>query len=343
VAQDGRVVYIPENYDDALQFSTVLSLEYALEGIVPELQSALGIVPASACEAGFRLISHAMGETCVPEDVQRVVALEWSYVEDILALGAMPVGVADIAGYNNWVKIAPQLDDTVADVGTRQEPNLEVLASLAPDLIIASSLRVANNYEALQAIAPVLVFDSYPVDVSHYEEMTNTFTTIGVALNREAEAQAVLDDMVAYFALAGQALADAGRAGETFILAQTFLSSEVPTFRLFTINALAVQVLEQMGLSNAWGDAAQPYGFTTVDFEAFVSIPDTNFFYIAQPDYQPTLVASPLWGALPFVLSDRAYWLGGDVWLFGGPLSMQVLVDTILGAMNVALPEVTPE
>src|SRR5690606_2042875 len=37
VAQEARIVFIPAAYDDALQFSTVLSLEYALEGIVPEL------------------------------------------------------------------------------------------------------------------------------------------------------------------------------------------------------------------------------------------------------------------------------------------------------------------
>ena len=33
VAQDGRIVFVPTEYDDALQFGTVLSLEYALEGI----------------------------------------------------------------------------------------------------------------------------------------------------------------------------------------------------------------------------------------------------------------------------------------------------------------------
>jgi iron complex transport system substrate-binding protein len=41
VVENGRVVYIPPEYDDALQFSTVLSLEYALKGIVPELQAVV--------------------------------------------------------------------------------------------------------------------------------------------------------------------------------------------------------------------------------------------------------------------------------------------------------------
>jgi iron complex transport system substrate-binding protein len=102
-----------------------------------------------------------------------------------------------------------------------------------------------------------------------------------------------------------------------------------------------VQVLEQIGLENAWGDAAQPFGFTTVDFEAFVAIGDTNFFYVAQDEYQAMLADLPLWNGLPFVQSGRAYWLGGDAWLFGGPLSMQVVVDSVLTAMGIERPEVT--
>jgi hypothetical protein len=37
--------------------------------------------------------------------------------------------------------------------------------------------------------------------------------------------------------------------------------------------------------------------------------------------------------------------MGGDVWLFGGPLSAEVLVDTVLTTMNVELPaaDATPE
>lgn len=45
--REGRVVFVPMEYDDALGFSTVLSLEYALEGILPELEAALGSAEAT--------------------------------------------------------------------------------------------------------------------------------------------------------------------------------------------------------------------------------------------------------------------------------------------------------
>jgi iron complex transport system substrate-binding protein len=340
--REGRTVFVPTEYDDALQFSSVLSLEYALEGLLPELAAAVGEeAQETACETGFKPVTHALGETCVPGNAERVVALEWTFAEDLLALGLQPAGVADIEGYKSWLKIPVELDETVADVGTRQEPNLEAITALAPDLILAVNFRHAEIYDTLSAIAPTLMFDPYPADGTHYDEMLATFATVAQATGREAEAEAVLEGLTAKFAAARSALEAAGRGGETFILSQTYLASEVPTFRLFTDNALAVQVLEQIGLENAWGDAAQPYGFSTVDFEAFASIGDTNFLYVAQDEYQATLTGLPLWNGLPFVQSGRAYWLGGDAWLFGGPLSMQVVVDTVLSAMGIAHPEAT--
>src|SRR5690242_17122902 len=68
---------------------------------------SLGMVRAqdAKCSAGFRLIEHVGGKTCITENPQRVVALEWTYVEDLLALGVQPVGIADIEGYKAWVKI----------------------------------------------------------------------------------------------------------------------------------------------------------------------------------------------------------------------------------------------
>jgi iron complex transport system substrate-binding protein len=292
---------------------------------------------AATCAEGERAIAHALGEACVSETAQRVVALEWTYAENLLALGVQPVGVADIAGYENWLNIPLTLDPSVADVGTRQEPNFEAITALEPDLIIAVSFRAGQNYETLSAIAPTLVFDPYPTDgTTHYDEMLATFNTMAVALGREAEAETVLAGLEADLAAARASLAAAGRLGESFVLAQIFPSNEIPTFRLFTDNALATEILVQAGLVNAWGDAPQQFGFSTVEFEGLVGIEADNFLYVAQDDYQPVLTGSPLWNGLPFVANERAYWLGGDAWLFGGPLSMQVVLTTILEAMDVA-------
>ena len=337
--QEGRVVYLDPQSENALGFSSPLSLAYALEATVPQLESIFSDSTADAvCGEGFWHLSHDLGETCIPDDAETIVSLDWSLTEHVLALGVQPLGVADIAGYKNWVDIPTALADDVADVGTRQEPNLEQIAELAPDLIVASSSRVTENYDELSAIAPTIVINAYPPDgASQYDEMLTTFNTIATALNREAEAREVLNDLQAKYDLATSALADAELFNNQFILAQSFLSSDSPTFRLFTNNAMAVQVLEKIGLDNAWEDVPQQYGYTTVDFEGFSTIGDVHFFYTAQPEDNTLITSAPVWAVLPFVQSESAYWLGNDVWLFGGPLSAAKLVDTIMTSLGIEL------
>lgn len=301
----------------------------------------------ASCETGFRPFVHKMGTSCVPENPQRVVALEWTYVEDVLAVGVQPVGIADIAGYNEWVKIPVTLDKSVADVGDRSEPNLEKIAELKPDLIIGVYFRLIENYDDLSAIAPTLVFNPYPDDliVSQYEEMTTTFTTIAQALNREEEGQQILAHMENTYDRAQSVLEAAGRSGNEFILSQGWTYDSVATFRLFTDNAMAVQIMQQLGMENAWKDAPQLYGFTEIGIEGFADLKDNdfNFFYVAQDSDNEFFAASPLWSSLKFVQLEQAYWMGGDVWLFGGPLSAEVLVETVLTQMGLQLPEATAE
>ena len=299
------------------------------------------------CQDGFHQVTHALGHACVTENPQRVVALEWTYVEDLLALGVQPVGIADIEGYHAWVNIPVSLDESVADVGTRNEPNLERIAELNPDLIIGVNFRLTGNYDDLTAIAPTLVFNPYPEDlaVSQYEEMITTFTTIAQVVNREAEGQAVLENLEATYERAQAALETAGQDGESFILSQGWTNDSVATFRLFTENALAVQILEQIGLENAWDDAPQLYGYTEIGIEGFAELRDAdfNFVYVAQENDNSFFEESPLWNSLEFVQSEKAYWLGGDAWLFGGPLSAEVIVETILQALGIDLPAAQDE
>ncbi len=236
----------------------------------------------SRCIGGTIPVEHALGEVCIPEGVERVVAIEWTYIEDLLALGVQPVGVADIEGYNTYVQIPITLDESVADVGSRAEPNLEVIASLNPDLILTVDFRAAQNYEALSAIAPTIVFAAFPADVtvSQYDEMINSLTTIARVMGLEVEGEAAVASLNDTYARAQSALDEAGRLGEPFILSQGGRVGDVVGFRLFTDNSVAAQVLEQIGLENAWDDAPQLYGYTEIGIEGFSELQDDvfNFF-----------------------------------------------------------------
>lgn len=279
------------------------------------------------------IVEHAMGTEEFTSVPSKVVVLEWSLAEAVLALGVQPVGTADIKGYSNWVKIDPKFNADVVDVGTRQEPNLEAIAALQPDLILTVDFRAANYYEQLKGIAPTIVFGSeFEENLKDpYTYMVNTFQTIAEVLGKTEEANNVLANLEQVITDEKQKLADAGKAGEKFVISQAWTNQNAAVMRLFTYNSMASQLLEKVGLVNAMPtDVFQPNGFETADVEGLVKVQDANFLYVAQAEDNPfetVLKDNPVWNGLTFVKEERHYGLGGDMWLFGGPLSAELVVQ----------------
>lgn len=295
--------------------------------------SASGSESPSSAASETRAIKHALGETPITGTPKRIVVLEWTYGEDLLALGVQPVGFADIKGYKQWVNVPVQLDADVTDVGTRQEPNLDTIASLKPDLIIGVKFRVEKTYEQLSKIAPTLVFDPYPADDQgdQYEEMEATFKTIADVVGKSAEADGVLADLHQSFDAAKTKLEAAGVTKTPFVLAMAFSNQNAVQFRLSTDNSLAVKILQQIGLTNAYKPKAfEVYGFSTTDVEALPQVQDANFIHIIQETdnvIDNQLKDNAVWKNLTFVKENRLYALGGDTWPYGGPLSAKLMAE----------------
>lgn len=281
------------------------------------------------------VLDHAAGTTELETPATRVVALEWTYAEDLLAVSVQPVGVADITGYNNWVSVEPALDETVQDVGTRQEPSLEAILALDPDLIIGVQFRHQPIYDQLSAIAPTLLFNPYPGEggLSQLQEMEETFRTIAEAVGAEDAAERVLAETYAVYDEARAAIEGAGLAGAEVLLAQAFSVQNAAQIRIFTDNAMAIGILEAIGLVNRWPGAYAQYGFDTVEAEGLAPVEDADaFFYVVQSTddvFANQLAENPIWQNLDFVQEDRTYALGGDTWLFGGPLSAQLVAQKV--------------
>lgn len=288
---------------------------------------------SNTSEPQTRTIKHVLGETEITGVPQRVVALEWLYAEDVMALGVQPVGIADIEGMNTWVDIPVEIGADVTDVGTRQEPNLEIIASLKPDLIIGLKSNLGSNYEAYTKIAPTLVFDPYPAEGEgdQYEEMLSTFNTIADVLDKKDEAEKVLSELDQAYADSKAKLEAAGMTERPFALAMGYSNQNAVTFRISTDNSLAVKILEHIGLTNAYKPSQfEPYGFTTTDVEALPALEDANFLHIIQESdnvIDNQLKDNPVWNGLNFVKENRVYALGGDMWPYGGPLSAQVMAQ----------------
>ncbi|WP_209121023.1 ABC transporter substrate-binding protein [Alkalihalobacillus sp. BA299] len=284
-------------------------------------------------------IEGVNGEVTLDAPAKKVVALEWTYAEDLLAVGVQPAGVADMEMYGDYVNIEPQFDDTVVDVGGRQEPNLEVLASLEPDLIIGVSFRHDAMLSELEAIAPTVIFNPYPEDesINLYEEMETTFKEIAKAVDKEAEADQVLADLDQKYEEAKAKIDSADLATKDVILTLAYSGAQAPEIRVFTPNSMASIIIEKMGLNNVHiPDQHEIFGSSTFNVEGLVKYEDANYLFTV-PDtdniYENQLKGNKVWENLTFVKEDRLYDLGEDTWLYGGPLSAGTLLDQITNTM----------
>ncbi|MFF2016910.1 ABC transporter substrate-binding protein [Paenibacillus sp. NPDC058177] len=293
----------------------------------------------SETASGPIVLKDSKGEVKLDKPAQKVVVLEWTFTEDVIALGVQPVGNADNENYKLYVTSEAPLDASVTDVGTRDEPNLETIAALKPDLIIANASNEAI-YDQLKSIAPTLIFNLYPPEGQgdQYTLMEDTFKTIATALGKTAEGDKVLADLDAHYADAKTKLAAAGKEGLNYVLTQAYSYQNAATMRLFTDNSLAVQTLDRIGLKNDWKpDNFESYGFSTSTVEALPAVQDTNLLYIVQKDddiFTKTLKDNSVWNGLTFVKEKRTYALDSATWVFGGPISSKVIVDEVVKTLT---------
>ena len=88
-----------------------------------------------------------------------VAVVDWALLETTLALGVVPVAAAELRQYARVVG-EPAVPEGVVDIGLRGNPNLELLSTLAPDLVV-----ISNFYEyrrpGFERIAEVLSLPVY--------------------------------------------------------------------------------------------------------------------------------------------------------------------------------------
>ncbi|GGS23788.1 ABC transporter substrate-binding protein [Streptomyces aureoverticillatus] len=271
---------------------------------------------------------------------KRVVGTEWNEVESLISLGVDPVGVADVKGYKTWDKAVPLKNDP-KDIGTRGEPSMDTVASLKPDLILASTDLPAAAVKQLRKVAPVLAIRSADA-ADPIGQMTENLDLIAKATGTTKQSAKLKKDFEAKLADGKKALADAGLGGADYAFADGYVTSNQVSIRPFTSGSLIGAVNEKIGLKNAWkvkGDKS--YGLGATDVEGLTKLDkDVQFAYIGNKGdktstpFSGVLAKDKVWTSLPFVKKGNVHRLPDGIWMFGGPESMNQYVDSVVDALT---------
>jgi iron complex transport system substrate-binding protein len=160
-------------------------------------------------DGATRTVEHALGTSEVPVDPQRIVVVDRrGSLAFLLELGLEPVGALEatwLFGEPFHPLIAEQAESAgVEPIDGTDGPNLEQIATLQPDLIIGNVRDMAETSDELAQIAPTV-----GLEWNFADPLANA-VTIGDAVGRGEEAQALVDDFDASLDAAAADTADPG-------------------------------------------------------------------------------------------------------------------------------------
>ena len=156
----------------------------------------LGMAAAAAAESAPETVTitslNGNGEAVeleVPYDPQRIAILDMAALDilDRLGLGDRVVGSATTS-LEYLQAYVPS--DTIANLGTIKEADLEAVMACEPDVIFIGG-RLSASYDALSEIAPV-VYLSTDAEIGVVESVRNNATTIASMFGLEAQVEELM-------------------------------------------------------------------------------------------------------------------------------------------------------
>jgi iron complex transport system substrate-binding protein len=270
-------------------------------GALLTLVAACGSAPGTApAQAPFRVVTHAMGETAIPAQPKRVVALDQSFVDAVLTLETPLVGYTTYRAIEGGLPeylgpLAATYGTDAVSVGKLEEPSLEQIAALKPDLILSAKVRHEAQYAQLSQIAPTVFSETTGPTWKENLRLT------GQALGKEELAEAKISEYQQRATAIGQEIA--AKSGGTLPTVSIVRFAGEETVRLYSEKSYAGIVLHDVGFPRP---ATQPTSDKiAVDLspERIVDLDADQIFVATWADPTATgpkaqFTSNPLWSRL---------------------------------------------
>jgi len=259
-------------------------------------------------------IEHAYGETVIESKPERVATVAWSNQEVPIALGVVPVGMAEVTwGDDDGDGVLPWVEDKLEELGA-QTPVLfdetdgidfEAVADTQPDVILAAySGLTQEEYDTLSKIAPVVAYPEVAWGTSYEDMIRLNSAALGLADEGDALIEELHGDVDA-------ALADHPELADANVLFSYIDPSDFSQIGFYTSLDTRPGFLESLGLPVPAVVAEESDGvqfYTSVSAEQADRFADVDVFVTygdASGSIIPQLQADPLLSQIPAIAEGR--------------------------------------
>ncbi len=250
-----------------------------------------------------RVVEHAMGKTTIPAPPKRVVALDQSFVDAVLALDTEVVGFTTYRALTDKLPgylgaSAQRYGREAQVVGTLEAPSLEKIIALKPDLIVSAKVRHEALYDKLSQIAPTVFSESTG---ALWKE---NLRLMGKALGKEDLAEQRLTAYQQRATKIGEAVKEKNGGKMPTVTIARFAGE--PTVRLYVENSYSGLVLKDAGFPRPQGQpTATDKIAVNISEERIADLDADRIFVATYPDdkgdvrkIREKFEANPLWGRL---------------------------------------------
>ncbi len=280
-----------------------------------------------ASQAPCRTVKHAMGETCIPQNPQRIVTLWVGTFRSTLALGIKPIASTWYLNDEPPEHLQGKADG-VDHVGTLAQPNLEKILLLKPDLILSitrSSLE--NIYMQLSNIAPTVVMDVSSPPPSWQKHLED----VAKLLDKEQEGKEVINEYWQRIEQLKQLLGDRRHHLQVSVAA---LYPGGTGIGIYGKKSSVGVVLDDIGLQRPPLQSADSWEGGSISYEGLSEIDGDILFISASKEkaYEEALEKlkqSPLWQKLKAVQHNRVYLVDYEHWYAFDILAMNAVIDDL--------------
>ena len=258
-------------------------------------------------DSATRTIEHAAGESQVPKNPERVVVLDTAELDSAMTLGVKPVGAVEAV---EGMGFPGYLGDTsgIEKVGTIEEPNLEKIATLNPDLILSSNLRHEQISDRLSEIAPTVFTETTGAP------WRENFELHAKALGKQEKAEQVVSDFESRL----EEFKNTVEKPRPEVSIVRFIAGDT---RIYQKDSFIGTVLEDAGLPRPEPQDKEEFALTNVSQEAIPKMDGDIIFTTVYGEEEETaqakITSSPLWQELDAVQNDRVYRVSDDIWMLG--------------------------
>jgi iron complex transport system substrate-binding protein len=309
----------------------------ACEGNAPKNGTAnLEVISSDSSEC--QVVKHPLGKTQICGEPQQIVALDQHILGLMLSLGVQPAGYA---GDSRALVGSPKSGEPITQIkylgeritsdpifiGIRQQPSLETMLRLKPDLIL-KDWHSPSFYPELSEIAPTLFF-RYESGQYHWQQ---SLLILGQVLKREQRAQKVIEEHNQRVARARSELKSLTGDSEILLLSMSGLDQ----IRVSPRETFAGDLLRNLGFKLVTPEGMQANsGEVQISLETLPQLNADRIIVMASSNSSVEQIEkaweeNSILRSLPASKAGQVYFVDFQLWgRIRGPIAAELMIEQI--------------